>query len=136
MTDGSKFVVSESDLQPVSSVGIDSGNELSDILIACIDCHEDFVWTIGEQRFFHDKKLQNPPKRCKECKKEKNRRLETIMNNRLTGKRQRIEVRAQCAKCAVVTTVPFYPSQGRPVFCRTCFLTMNGNGVDGRNGAL
>jgi CxxC-x17-CxxC domain-containing protein len=24
-----------------------------------------------------------------------------------------------------VTTIPFYPSQGRPVYCRACFLEMS-----------
>jgi CxxC-x17-CxxC domain-containing protein len=28
----------------------------------------------------------------------------------------------QCAQCGQQTTVPFYPSQGRPVYCRSCFL--------------
>jgi CxxC-x17-CxxC domain-containing protein len=36
--------------------------------------------------------------------------------------RQRIEVSVQCAQCGQQTTVPFYPSQGRPVYCRSCFL--------------
>lgn len=94
---------------------------LEDKAIKCIDCSQDFIWTAGEQTFFRDKQLQNPPKRCKECKKAKNQRLEAIELARTTGKRQRIEVRAECARCSLVTTVPFYPCQGRPVYCRDCF---------------
>jgi CxxC-x17-CxxC domain-containing protein len=30
-------------------------------------------------------------------------------------------MRVTCAKCECVTTVPFYPSQGRPVYCHTCY---------------
>jgi CxxC-x17-CxxC domain-containing protein len=123
-------VMSERELKPVSSSSLavdERVDELSDLLICCMDCREDFVWSVGEQRFFHDKQLQNPPKRCKECKKAKNHRIATITENKLTGKRQRIEVKAQCAKCSQVTTVPFYPSQGRPVYCRTCFQTMSSN---------
>lgn len=98
---------------------------LEDKAIKCIDCSQDFIWTAGEQTFFRDKQLQNPPKRCKECKKAKNKRLEAIELARTTGKRQRIEVRAECARCSLVTTVPFYPCQGRPVYCRDCFAQMS-----------
>jgi CxxC-x17-CxxC domain-containing protein len=97
---------------------------LEDKSIKCIDCSQEFTWTAGEQTFFRDKQLQNPPKRCKECKKAKNRRLEAIELAKTTGKRQRIEVRAECARCSLVTTVPFYPCQGRPVYCRDCFAQM------------
>lgn len=95
--------------------------ELTDSDILCIDCDEVFVWTAGEQKFFLDKNLQNPPKRCKECKKAKNLRLEAIERAKTLGIRQSVEVKAKCAKCFTVTTVPFYPSQGRPVYCRACF---------------
>ena len=99
--------------------------DLKDTDISCIDCGNDFVWTIGEQMFFRDKGLQNPPKRCKECKQAKNERLNAIINASATGIKQKIEVAVYCAKCSGYTTVPFYPSQGRPVFCRSCYLEMN-----------
>lgn len=124
--------MSGSDLQTIPIGTTDITDKLEDLPIRCIDCAQDFIWTVGEQIFFHDKNLLNPPKRCKECKKAKNRRLEAIVLNKATGKRQKIEVRAECAKCSVVTTVPFYPSQGRPVYCRSCFLEI---GVGTANGA-
>jgi CxxC-x17-CxxC domain-containing protein len=96
-----------------------------DTNIACIDCGKDFVWTVGEQIFFRDKGLQNPPKRCKECKHAKNERLNAILTANDTGIKQKIEVAVYCAKCNGYTTVPFYPSQGRPVYCRSCYLEMN-----------
>lgn len=117
--------MSGSDFRTIPNDIADIAEELKDLFIRCIDCAQDFIWTIGEQVFFHDKKLLNPPKRCKECKKAKNRRLEAIARNRVTGKPHKIEVPAQCAKCAAVTTVPFYPSQGRPVYCRSCFQEMS-----------
>jgi CxxC-x17-CxxC domain-containing protein len=101
-----------------------AGSEFDDISITCIDCSQPFIWTIGEQVFFRDKKLQNSPKRCKGCKHAKNRRLEAIEVGQVTGKRQRFEVKAKCARCNEMTTVPFYPSQGRPVYCRACFIEM------------
>lgn len=96
--------------------------EFQDRTINCVDCGEDFVWTGGEQVFFHDKGLKNEPKRCKACKLAKNERLSAIAAAQASGVRQRVEVSVQCAKCGQPTTVPFYPSQGRPVYCRTCFL--------------
>ena len=102
-----------------------TNSELQDTSIHCIDCNRDFIWTAGEQQFFRDKGLQNPPKRCKECKQAKNERLAAIAAAQASGVKQRIEVTVTCARCNESTTVPFYPSQGRPVFCRSCFLEMN-----------
>lgn len=99
--------------------------DVEDANIDCIDCGEQFVWTAGEQIFFRDKGLENPPKRCKTCKQAKNQRLSAIAQAKDTGVKQKIEVAVYCAGCASYTTVPFYPSQGRPVYCRTCFLQMN-----------
>jgi CxxC-x17-CxxC domain-containing protein len=110
---------------------IQAKSELQDLPIKCIDCAEQFLWTIGEQAFFHDKGLENPPKRCKECKKAKTRRLDLIEKAKLTGKKHVIEVRTQCARCMQQTTVPFYPSQGKPVFCRACFLEQKAESAAG-----
>ncbi len=96
--------------------------EFQDRTLKCFDCGNDFVWTAGEQAFFHDKHLTNEPKRCKPCKQAKNERLAAINAAQASGVRQRIEVSVQCAQCGQQTTVPFYPSQGRPVYCRSCFL--------------
>ena len=96
--------------------------EFQDRPIHCVDCGEDFIWTAGEQLFFHDKGLKNEPKRCKPCKQAKNERLAAIAAAQASGVRQRIVVTVTCAQCGQQTTVPFYPSQGRPVFCRSCFL--------------
>ena len=116
--------------------GSDAGSAFSDMLIPCIDCKDQFVWTAGEQAFFRDKDLKNPPKRCKDCKKAKNLRLEAIELARVTGKRHRIEVRANCDRCETATTVPFYPCQGRPVYCRACFLAIGAENVNGGNGII
>lgn len=100
-------------------------SELEDKNISCIDCGNDFIWTNGEQKFYRDKGLQNPPKRCKNCKQAKNERISSIAAAKASGIKQKIEVAVYCANCKGYTTVPFYPSQGRPVYCRSCFLEMN-----------
>ena len=99
--------------------------EFSDRQIQCIDCSENFIWTSGEQTFFRDKGLKNPPKRCKCCKQAKNERITAIATAQAAGIKQKVEVTVNCASCDSLTTVPFYPSQGRPVYCRSCFLKLS-----------
>jgi CxxC-x17-CxxC domain-containing protein len=94
--------------------------EYQDKEIICVDCNEPFVWSSGAQAFFSDKGLLNSPKRCYVCKKAKTERLAAIT----AGRSQKIEVVIDCAQCGKETTVPFYPSQGKPVYCRSCFLAM------------
>ena len=88
--------------------------QFQDRTLTCVDCGAEFIFTAGEQHFFHDKAFKNEPKRCKTCK----------------SKRQggasgggRVETTTNCSQCGRETTVPFKPTQGRPVFCRECFQT-------------
>ena len=133
--------MSEKKLEYHQTVSHDSTEEddFYDRKIRCIDCKTDFIWTIGEQVFFRDKGLTNPPKRCRDCKYAKNERIAAVVAAQEAGIKQRIEVAVNCAKCKSYTTVPFYPSQGRPVLCRSCFLEknpnlFNGNGREGEIG--
>ena len=88
--------------------------EFQDRVLKCVDCAADFVFTAGEQHFFHDKNFKNEPKRCKACK-----------SKRQTGSPGggKAETMTTCSQCGRETTVPFKPTQGRPVFCRECFLS-------------
>jgi CxxC-x17-CxxC domain-containing protein len=99
--------------------------ELTDVERVCVECGQTFVWSVEEQIFFHDKGLKNPPKRCSICKKRKNERIEAILALQKNHPKGKIEVVVYCAKCGILTTVPFYPTQGKPVYCRSCFLAMN-----------
>jgi CxxC-x17-CxxC domain-containing protein len=90
-----------------------------DRLLTCNDCGGDFIFTAGEQLFFFDKQFKNDPKRCKPCKaKREGSRAGTGAT--ATGL-ARTETRTECSACGVETTVPFKPTQGRPVLCRQCF---------------
>jgi CxxC-x17-CxxC domain-containing protein len=97
--------------------------ELVDRLLTCVDCGGEFVFTAGEQLFFMDKQFKNDPKRCKPCK---SRRSAAAAGN-VTGSGpaaagiSRTETRTECSECGISTTVPFKPTQGRPVLCRQCF---------------
>jgi CxxC-x17-CxxC domain-containing protein len=91
--------------------------EFQDKILKCIDCGADFVFTAGEQLFFHDKDFKNEPKRCKACKAKRPVSMGTVG----PGVRPKVETRTNCSACGKETTVPFKPNQGRPVFCRECF---------------
>ena len=95
--------------------------EFQDKMLKCIDCGADFVFTAGEQLFFHDKQFKNEPKRCKTCKTKRVSVLAAPPPRAATGTARRVETRATCSQCGKETTVPFRPTQGRPVFCRECF---------------
>lgn len=123
--------MSNSDFESGRAAQQSTTQEIDDKPILCIDCGQNFIWSSGEQVFFRDKGLQNPPKRCKDCKQAKNERIAAITAAQASGVRQRIEVAVKCARCDESTTVPFYPSQGRPVFCRSCFLEMNPSVLNG-----
>jgi len=88
--------------------------EYRDRVLKCIDCGAEFVFTAGEQLFFADKGFKNEPKRCKACKSKRSQSL--------NGQGyQRVETTTTCSQCGKETTVPFRPTQGRPVYCRECF---------------
>lgn len=93
--------------------------EYQDKMLKCVDCGADFVFTSGEQLFFHDKQFRNEPKRCKTCKAKR----VSVLGAPNTGHHSfsRTETRAVCSQCGKETTVPFRPTQGRPVLCRECF---------------
>ena len=44
---------------------------MSDIVLKCKDCGEEFVITEGEQKFYKERNL-NLPKRCKNCRQKRN----------------------------------------------------------------
>lgn len=102
--------------------------EFQDRTLTCVDCGNEFVFTAGEQLFFHDKSFNNDPKRCKQCKAKRNSSRRAV----------RTETRTNCSVCGTETTVPFKPTQGRPVLCRSCFQKQNTNPetVDRRESSL
>lgn len=97
--------------------------EFIDRLLTCSDCGGEFIFTAGEQLFFFDKQFKNDPKRCKPCK---SRRAGVGARSGVgpaAAGISRTETRTLCSACGIETTVPFKPTQGRPVLCRQCFQT-------------
>jgi len=101
--------------------GEPSSMEFQDKMLKCIDCGADFVFTAGEQLFFHDKQFKNEPKRCKACKSKRVAVLGSSPPPPRNYSYSKVETRATCSQCGKETTVPFRPTQGRPVLCRECF---------------
>lgn len=91
--------------------------EFQDKALKCVDCGSDFIFTAGEQLFFHDKQFKNEPKRCRNCKSKR----AAISGSGARTSPVRVETHAVCCHCGKETTVPFRPTQGRPIFCRECF---------------
>jgi CxxC-x17-CxxC domain-containing protein len=93
-----------------------------DRFLKCSDCESEFVFTAGEQLFFYDKQFKNDPKRCKLCKaKRAGLGRSTNPGAAMALPLSRTETRTECSECGIETTVPFKPTQGRPVLCRACF---------------
>jgi CxxC-x17-CxxC domain-containing protein len=97
--------------------------EFTDRTLTCMDCGGEFVFTAGEQAFFHERQFKNLPKRCRACKE---KRPSGRAEGHSSSPKQ--EIVATCAGCGKETTLPFRPTQGRPVFCRDCFKQKRGAG--------
>jgi len=87
-----------------------------DKVITCKDCLKDFNWTAGEQKFFADKGLQNPPSRCPECRKQVKDRKASQPKYTIT-----------CKDCGKTDEVPFQPFNQDDVFCAECFAKKRAN---------
>ena len=95
--------------------------EFVDRLLTCADCGGEFIFTAGEHLFFFDKQFKNDPKRCKPCKSRRAGAAARAGAGPAAAGISRTETRTTCSECGVETTVPFKPTQGRPVLCRACF---------------
>ncbi|SFH15905.1 CxxC-x17-CxxC domain-containing protein [Desulfotomaculum arcticum] len=95
-----------------------------DKILTCRDCGQDFTFSVSEQEFFADKGFTNEPGRCPEC-----RALRKQNSNRGSNYSQnRREMHSViCSNCGQETTVPFVPSQDKPVYCRDCYQKLASN---------
>src|SRR5437762_9922405 len=81
-----------------------SSMEFQDKVLKCIDCGADFVFTAGEQLFFHDKAFRNEPKRCKACKAKRVAVLGAVPSGNHRGGFGKVETRTTCSQCGKETT--------------------------------
>ena len=101
-----------------------------DRILTCSDCGGEFVFTAGEQLFFLDKQFKNDPKRCKPCKSRRGAQAAGTApgGGPAAAGISRTETRTVCSECGIETTVPFKPTQGRPVLCRQCYKNKSAPG--------
>jgi len=90
--------------------------EYHDKTLVCVECREAFVCSAAEQLFFARRALRHEPRRCAACRKRPR-----VGASQARRGRARVEVEARCASCGQETTVPFRPTQGRPLYCRECY---------------
>jgi len=95
-----------------------------DKMIACVDCSQEFVHSAEDQARYAERGFTNEPKRCRECRQKRKAQGSGrgAGGGPGGGGRSSLEFHdAVCAECGAPTTVPFKPTQGRPVYCRDCF---------------
>ncbi len=99
-----------------------------DKTIICADCGQEFIHSAEDQARYAERGFTNEPKRCRTCR---DKRKNQGGGGRSSGggggggfRPARESYEAVCANCGATTTVPFKPTQGRPVYCRDCFRSM------------
>lgn len=90
--------------------------------LQCAECGTIFEFLAEDQEYYATKGY-SAPKRCPECREKR----KAMKNNGprggggYGGNRERREFPVVCASCGCETTVPFKPSNDRPVFCSDCY---------------
>ena len=134
---------------------------VEDQRIKCVDCGEEFLFTVGEQTFYREKGLTHAPTRCKRCRElRKGARKDgagapgghapgghapgehaagehaarPARGTQVGARAAREMYDAVCSNCGQPTQVPFPPVSERPVYCRSCFQQVRQLG-HGREGA-
>ena len=84
-----------------------------DKTIVCVECGQEFIHSAEDQARYAERGFTNEPKRCRECREKRK------AQGGSRSPRESYDV--VCAGCGASTTVPFKPTQGRPVYCRDCY---------------
>ena len=100
--------------------------------ITCVDCGEEFLFTVGEQAFYAERGLTNAPTRCKSCREKRKAQRDGGGfgggGGYGGGRGEKQMFATTCSQCGNETEVPFQPTPGRPVLCRDCFNANKGGG--------
>ena len=81
-----------------------------DKTLTCRECGKEFVWSAGEQKFYADKGLTNPPGRCPDCR-----------SKMRAKKANQPKFTITCKNCRKEGEVPFEPINPGDVLCSDCF---------------
>ncbi|MDA1220059.1 MAG: zinc-ribbon domain containing protein [Chloroflexi bacterium] len=99
---------------------------ISDKNLTCVECAQDFTFTVGEQEFFASKGFTNEPSRCPQCRAARKSQQGGGGGFGRSGPAREMHP-AVCAQCGVDTMVPFMPRGDRPVYCSDCFSAQGSN---------
>ena len=102
----------------------------TDKTLKCIECGQDFTYTVAEQELHQSLGYQNEPKRCTPCREAKRQRKGPAPGG--GGERPRggggggggparEYFMAICSECGKEAQLPFKPRGDRPVYCSDCF---------------
>lgn len=91
--------------------------------LQCADCGATFVFTARDQEFYATKGFTNDPKRCSNCRTQRQSTRSGSGAGRSSGPRQMFPT--TCSQCGKSTEVPFEPREGRPVYCSDCYTRVN-----------
>jgi CxxC-x17-CxxC domain-containing protein len=97
---------------------------LTDRLLVCRDCGQEFVFTVGEQVFYENRGFTSAPSHCPACRAARKGQApdHRSSSGERTGVRgERPMYAAICATCGQETQVPFQPRGDRPVYCPDCY---------------
>ena len=102
----------------------------TDKTLKCIECGQDFTYTIAEQELHQSLGYQNEPKRCTPCREAKRQRKGGGGRGGPGGGPRggggggggpREFFTAVCGDCGREAQLPFKPRGDRPVYCSDCF---------------
>jgi CxxC-x17-CxxC domain-containing protein len=99
----------------------------TDKTLKCIECSQDFTYTVAEQELHQSLGYQNEPKRCTPCREAKRQRKGGAPRGaggngggRGVGAPREFFA-AGGAECGKEAQLPFKPRGDRPVYCSDCF---------------
>lgn len=88
-----------------------------DKTLQCRECNQEFIFSAGEQEFYHQKGLLNEPGRCPSCRQRRRQSMSASAAERAPREMHVIT----CAECGKEDQVPFLPRNDKPVYCSDCF---------------
>jgi CxxC-x17-CxxC domain-containing protein len=94
-------------------------------VLICKDCGNSFDFTVRDQMFYAEKGFENEPQRCRDCRSARKTQRTNGLGVAGSSAGMREMYDAVCAQCGTATTVPFKPRGDRPVYCRTCYSSLN-----------
>ena len=100
----------------------------TDKTLKCMECGQDFTYTVAEQELHQSLGYQNEPKRCTPCREAKRQRKGSGPRSGPAGGPRgggggvpKEFFAAVCAECGKEAQLPFKPRGDRPVYCSDCF---------------